>query len=172
MIFHPLQAWLSWWHHYLQMFCARLSIVLASELSQFGTCVKTLTRAWVGGWGPPIRGLRPEWVLFLIFFTNLFFLVTCVLRLRNIIGGQSYSIRCRRYVGQVRRSEVNGVKTEGWRNVLEVGGRSEVGRHDVGCYGGRLGFSFGCCALAAVIGCLRISGNGTNRVGDERRGWY
>jgi hypothetical protein len=33
----------------LPMFGARLSVALVSELSQFGTCVKTLTRAWVGG---------------------------------------------------------------------------------------------------------------------------
>ena len=36
-----------------------------------------------------------------------------MLRLRNIIGGRSYSVRCRRYDGRVWRSEVDGVKTEG-----------------------------------------------------------
>ena len=38
------------WLCSLPIFGARLSVALASELSQFGTCVKTLTRAWVGGW--------------------------------------------------------------------------------------------------------------------------
>ena len=55
-----------------------------------------------------------------------------VLWLRNNIGGRSYSVRCRRYVGCVQRSGVNGMKTEGWRNMSEVGGRSEVGRSRVG----------------------------------------
>ena len=40
----------SWWLCSLPIFGARLSVALASELSQFGTCVKTLTGAWVGGW--------------------------------------------------------------------------------------------------------------------------
>ena len=44
MIFHPPQAWLSRWRHYLRMFCARLSMVLASELSEFGTCAKNTLR--------------------------------------------------------------------------------------------------------------------------------
>ena len=50
-------------------------------------------------------------------------------------------------------------------------GRSRVGvgsaRHRT-LHGGRLGFSFGCCALAAVIRCLRISG--AERIEKEKSG--
>ena len=45
---------ISRWLCCLQMFCARLSVTFASEMSQLGTCIKTLTRAWVGGCTVPV----------------------------------------------------------------------------------------------------------------------